>query len=224
MVSEDMLAVHCIAFSLWGTTSKLARLPSTGAPKGITISHWLPLSRAGSCTPSWGSLPSHLSLAPRAYPQHAGSQGCPRLVPVFRVPKSSSNGGAHEGFPCGAPQGREGCKVQARVGLTGSGNVPVPMFLSHCLSSFPLPFPQSLVFVASMKRARALSLLLSWCSLLCPWSLVGAQSGHHIPGNLRWGKEDRTQGRSVLPCGGSLSCPTCPQGWAAHWEVERVEV
>lgn len=44
MVSEDMLAVHCIAFSLWGTTSKLAHLPSTGAPKGITISHLLPLS------------------------------------------------------------------------------------------------------------------------------------------------------------------------------------
>ena len=185
--------------------------PCGGPLPSWPISHPRVLQKASpfhTCFPSPGLAPAPpvgvhcpltCSLAPQAYPQHAGSQGCPPLVPVFHVLKSSSKGGAHEGFPCGAPQGREGCKVQARVGPTGSGNVPVPMFLSHCLSSFPLPFPQSLVFVASMKRAGALSLLLSWCSLLCPWSLVGAQSGHHIPGNLRWGKKTE--------CRGPLCCP-----------------
>lgn len=34
------------------------------------------------------------------------------------------------------------------------------------------------------------------------------------PGD-RGGEGERTQGPSVLPCGGSLSCPACPQGWAA---------
>lgn len=115
--------------------------------------------------PAEAHCPLTRSLAPQACPQRAGPQGCPPFVPVFHVPESSSEGRAHEGVPCGAPQGREGCKVQARVGPTGSGNVPVPMCLSHGLSSFPLPFRQSLVFATSMKRAHALSLLLSWCSL-----------------------------------------------------------
>ena len=129
---------------------RLSPLPPL-APSSPPISHPRVLQKASpfhTCFPSPGLAPAPpvgvhcpltCSLAPQAYPQHAGSQGCPPLVPVFHVLKSSSKGGAHEGFPCGAPQGREGCKVQARVGPTGSGNVPVPMFLSP-----PAPEPSAM--------------------------------------------------------------------------------
>lgn len=210
MVSEDILVVHSIAFSLWGTTSKLASLPFTGAPKCITISHLPPLSQAGSCTPSQAGCPLTCSLEPRACPQHAGSQGCPPLVPVFHIPESSSEGGAHEGFPSGAPGGREGCKGQALCWADGLGKCASPDVPFASLSSFPLPFPQSLVFAASMRRARALSLLLPWCSLLWPetpgtwlslepgWSLGGTSR----PWETEVGKERERRGPRCCPAEG----------------------
>lgn len=142
MVSEDILAVHSIAFSLWGTTSKLASLPSTGAPKCITTSHLLPLSQAGSCTPSRGPLPPYLLPGTRACPQHTGSQGCPPFVPVFHIPESSSEGGAHEGFPSGVPRGREGCKEQALCWANGLGKCASPNVPFASCPHFLCPSPR----------------------------------------------------------------------------------
>lgn len=56
--------------------------------------------------------------------------------------------------------------MQARVGPTGSGNVPVPTFLSHGLSSLPLPFRQ-FGFCYINEKSTCSHLLLSWCSLPC---------------------------------------------------------
>lgn len=97
----------------------------------------------------------------------------------------------------------------------------------HCLCP-----SASLVFATSMKRARALTcfsrgahcrvvrLQEAWRSLEPGWS---SERTPHLR-ESEVGTADRMQARSVLPCGGSLSGPVCPQGWAAHWEAEGVEV
>lgn len=206
--------------------------PIHGCSKSITTSHLLPLSQAGSCTPSRGPLPPYLLPGTRACPQHTGSQGCPPLVPVFHIPESSSEGGAHEGFPSGVPRGREGCKEQALCWANGLGKCASPNVPFASLSSFPLPFPQSLVSAASVRRAHALSLLLPWCSLPrvprlqergSPWSLVGAWKGHHVPGRQRWGRRENAEALGAalwrvpeLPC--------LPTGMGSHWEAEGMEV
>ena len=70
---------------------------------------------------------------------------------------------------------------------------------------------RSLVAAALMKRACALCLFLSWCSLPCheilltwlsPWSQAGAWRGHHVPGSQWWGQETEPRGPRCCPAEG----------------------
>lgn len=234
MVSEDILAVHRDGFSLWGTTSKLAHLPFNGCSKMHHHFTLLSFSLGWACDPCAGAhCPLTAPLAPQACPHVAGPQGCPPFVPVFHASESSSEGRAHEGFPCGAPQGRRRARCRHVLGQGRAWESCKALFRrsSHGLSSLPLPFRQFGFCYINEKSTRS-HLLLSWCSLLKavrlqeawrslePW--LELREDTHISGSQRWGQQ--TECRRALCCpAGVPERPCLPTGWAAHWEAEGVE-
>lgn len=223
MVSEDILAVHSIAFSLWGTTSKLASLPSTGAPKASPLHTCFPSPRPAPAPPAGARCPPTCSLAPG----HVLSTLAPRAVHPLSQSSISPNPALKEepmkASQVGFLEAGRGARSRHCVGSAGSGNVPVPMFLLHPCPHFLCPSPR-VWFLLHQREEHMLSAYFSR-GAPCPVSRDsrnGALPGAWLelgrdttsPGD-RGGEGERTQRPSVLPCGGSLSCPACPQGWAA---------
>ena len=118
----------------------------------------------------------------------------------------------------GGVQGAGACWAD---GLGKCASADVPFALSVLISSaLPPEFGFCCINEKSMCSQPTSLVVLTAVSLEPGWS---SEWTPH-PRESEVGKEDRMQGPSVLPCGGSLSCPACPQGWAAHWEAERMEV
>lgn len=181
MVSEDILAVHrgCIFLINFHFQAGPSPIHATAAPKCITTSRCFP-SPAGSCTPSWGSLPP--SPAPW-HPRHVLSVCRPPGMPTSLSQSSTPPNPALKAEPMKASHVgllKAGRRARCRHVLGRRAFREMCQFrrLSHGLSSLPLPFRQFACYINERVRAPHLLLLVgAHCRavrLQEAWRLLGA--------------------------------------------------